>query len=54
MISSDNPANASVAGAAPNEAVRNLVCDRIKKIVQRFYSSDFLQRLIEALGVPVA
>jgi phosphate transport system substrate-binding protein len=35
------------AGAVPNGAVRNLVWDRIKKIVQRFYSSDFFQRLID-------
>jgi hypothetical protein len=54
MISSDNPARAPDAGAAPNEDVRNLGWNRIKKVLRRFYGSDLFKGIIEALKVPVA
>jgi hypothetical protein len=54
MISSDNPAHALDAGPVPNEDVKNLVWNWIKKVVRRFYGSDLFQRIVEALKVPAA
>jgi len=41
IISSDNPARAPDAGAAPIEDVKNLGWNPIKKVGQRFYGGDY-------------